>query len=135
MSNTTNYAHGEPGPSGIIANDGQPARGQALRQIERRRRFRVSCVVASMGMALLVAIWATAEYHNAGGWPTEGFGQSSGTHDVWNIWIIYPLIAWAFGTAAHAWLVYRHKPVTESEIIREMERQASVHQGTGGFTQ
>jgi hypothetical protein len=71
-----------------------------------------------------VAIWATSEYHNAGGWPTQGFSQSSGIHDVWNIWIIYPLIALVLATAGHAWFVYGRKPISESEVEREIERQA-----------
>src|SRR6266496_2181246 len=33
-------------------------------------------------------------------WLNPWVGQSSGIHDVWNIWIIYPLIAWALLTAA-----------------------------------
>ena len=27
----------------------------------------------------------------AGGWPTQGFSQSSGIPNVWNFWIIYPV--------------------------------------------
>jgi hypothetical protein len=42
-------------------------------------------------MVILVLIWALSEYHNAGGWPTRGFSQSSGIHDVWNFWIVYPI--------------------------------------------
>ena len=75
-------------------------------------------------MTLLVIIWAFTEYHDAGGWPTHGFSQSSGIPNVWNFWIIYPVGAWVFLTAAHGWLVYGNKPVSESEIKREMERQA-----------
>ena len=60
------------------------------------------------------------EYHNAGGWPTQGFSQSPNV----NFWIIYPVGAWVFLTAAHAWLVYGNKPVSESEIKREIDRQA-----------
>ena len=63
-------------------------------------------------------------YHNAGGWPTQGFSQSSGIPNVWNFWIIYPVGAWIFLTAAHAWLVYGNKLVSESEIKREIDRQA-----------
>jgi 2TM domain len=100
------------------------ARQQAIRQIERKRRFTISTATAAVGMVLLVVIWATAEYHNAGGWPTHGFSQSSGIHDVWNLWIIYPLIAWVLATAAHAWFVYGRKPISESEVKREIERQA-----------
>jgi hypothetical protein len=75
-------------------------------------------------MLFLVAIWAIAEYYNAGGWPTDGFSQSSGIHDVWNFWIIYPLGAWVFLTAAGGLTVYLRKPISESEIKHEIERQA-----------
>jgi len=100
------------------------ARQEAIRQIERKRRFKISTATGAVGMIILVAIWATSEYHNAGGWPTDGFSQSSGIHDVWNFWIIYPLIAWVLATATYGWFVYRHKPISESEVKREMERQA-----------
>jgi hypothetical protein len=43
---------------------------------------------------------------------------------VWNIWIIYPFLAYALITAGHGWLVYGRKPVSESEIKREIGRQA-----------
>jgi H+/Cl- antiporter ClcA len=100
------------------------ARQQAVRQIERRRRFKISTATSAVGMALLVVIWATSEYHNAGGWPAHGFSQSSGIHDVWNFWIIYPLIAWVLLTAGHAWFIYGRRPISESEVNREIERQA-----------
>ena len=48
-------------------------RQQAIKQIERRRRFRIEIVLSAIGMAVLVAIWATSEYHTVGGWPTQGF--------------------------------------------------------------
>jgi len=134
MSNITNYAPGEIGSSDASANSEQLAREQAIKQIERRRRFRVSFVVSGIGMALLVATWAITEYRNAGGWPTQGFSESSGLHDVWNSWIIYPFVAWVLGTAAHAWFVYLHGPVSESEVRREIQRQARVAQETGKFT-
>jgi 2TM domain len=75
-------------------------------------------------MLVLAAIWAIAEYNNAGGWPTNGFSQSSGIPNVWNYWIIYPAIVWVLATAADAWWVFGHKPISEDQITREMERQA-----------
>ena len=102
----------------------QLARQQAIRQIERKRRFWVSTIASTIGLLVIAVIWAMTEYHNAGGWPTQGFSQSSGIHDVWNIWIIYPAIAWVFITIAHAWSVFLHKPISEREIRREIERQA-----------
>ena len=110
------------------ADPGQLAREQAIKHIERKRRYWISTGVSTLGMLIVVAIWAITEYHNAGGWPTQGFSQSSGIHDVWNIWIIYPSIAWAFLTAAFGLGVYLRKPISESQIKREIERQAhSTH--------
>ena len=101
----------------------QLARQRAIRQIERQRHFHIEVVVGALGVILLVVIWATSEYHNAGGRPMQGFSQSFGIHDVWNFWIIYPLIAWGLYITARAWAVYGHKPISESEIEREMERR------------
>jgi hypothetical protein len=56
--------------------------------------------MGTVGMIVLTAIWAFSEYHNAGGWPTSGFSQSSGIPNVWNYWIIYPFIGWVLLTAA-----------------------------------
>jgi len=109
---------------GSPVTDEQLARQEAIRQIERKRRFWGSTILGTLGMLLLVAIWAITEFHNAGGWPTEGFSQSSGIPNMWNSWIIYPLLAWLFLTAAHAWSVFGRKPISEGEIRREMERQA-----------
>ena len=100
------------------------ARQQAIKQIERRRRFWISAAAGTVGMVIVGAIWAIAEYHNAGGWPTGGFSQSSGIPNVWNYWIIYPFVAWVLLTAAGGLSVYLRKPISESEIKREIERQA-----------
>jgi hypothetical protein len=77
-------------------------------------------------MAILVIIWATSEYHNAGGWPVHGFSQSSGIYEAWNLWIVYPLGAWLLFVAAYAWAVFGVKPISETEIKREIERQAGT---------
>jgi hypothetical protein len=102
----------------------QRDRQEAIRQIERRRRFWFRATAGTIGMLVLAAIWAIAEYNNAGGWPTNGFSQSSGIPNVWNYWIIYPAIVWVLATTADAWWVFGHKPVTEDQIKYEMERQA-----------
>jgi len=127
------YSRPVDGDSAVPGRSGRPdgedageklARQEAIKQIERRRRFKISTAAFAVGVIILVAIWAASEYHNAGGWPVHGFSQSSGMHDVWNFWIIYPLIAWVLATAAHAWFVYGRRPISESEVRREIERQA-----------
>jgi hypothetical protein len=122
MSNIIHDAPVNRDPDAPAGSD-QLARQQAIKQIERRRHFRINAAASAVGMIILVVIWALSEYHNAGGWPSHGFSQSSGIHDVWNFWIIYPLGAWALILAAHGWFVYGHKPISESEIEREIERQ------------
>ncbi len=122
----SNIIHDAPAArdSNAGADREQLARHQAIKQIERRRHFRIGAAASGIGMTILVVIWALSEHHNAGGWPTHGFSQSSGIHDVWNFWIIYPLGAWLLILAAHSWFVYGNKPISESEIKREMEHSA-----------
>jgi hypothetical protein len=43
-----------------------------------KRRYWIGTAVSTGGMLILAAIRAITEYHNAGGWPTQGFSQSSG---------------------------------------------------------
>jgi hypothetical protein len=78
-------------------NEGEHVRELAVEQIERKRRLHVRAFGAGAVAVVLVIIWAVAEYHNAGGWPTNGFSQSSGIHHEWNSWIIDPVIALALG--------------------------------------
>lgn len=108
------------------ATSDEVARRQAIKQIERRRHFHVEFVISAIGMGILVLIWALSEYHNAGGWPTGGFSQSSGIHDVWNYWIVYPIGAWVLIMAGRVWSVYGRKSISETAIKQEMERQAGA---------
>jgi hypothetical protein len=39
---------------------------------------------------------------------------------VWNIWIIYPFLAYALMTAGHGWLVYGRQPISGSGTEREI---------------
>lgn len=123
MSHVIHDSPTDHGPD-TPADGDQLARQQAIRQIERRRRFWISTTWSGIAMLIVVAIWAISEYHNAGGWPVDGFSQSSGIHEVWNFWIVYPLGAWLLIVAAHAWAVFGNKPISESQIKREIERQA-----------
>ncbi len=119
-------SHDTPADSGsnAPAASEQLARQEAIKQIERRRRFWVRATMFTVLMVIVVFIWAMTEYHNAGGWPTQGFSDSSGIPNVWNDWIIYPAIVWVVATAADALLVFRNRPISETEIKREIDRQA-----------
>jgi len=100
----------------------QSVRDLAIKQLERKRRFLAHAVGTAVATVILVAIWATTEYINAGGWPSHGFSQSSSIPHVWNIWIIYPVIGLALILAINAWRTYYQKPISEQEIRREINR-------------
>ena len=108
------------------ATSEQLAREQAIKQIGRRRRFWFWATMGTLVMILMTVGWAFSQYHSAGGWPTHGFTESSWPPipNVWNGWIIWPAMVWVLATAGYAWLVFGHKPVSESQIKREMQRQA-----------
>jgi 2TM domain len=111
----------------VVPDDEAQIRELAVKQIERKRRFYLRAFTAGAVAVFLVIIWAIAEYNNASGWPTNGFSQTSGIHDTWNSWIVYPIVAIALGVAIDAWNTYRRKPITESEIRREMNRLSGTH--------
>ena len=123
MADLLKVPHEESDPGAATSSEDQKARETAIRQIERRRRFHVELVLSTLAMLLLILVWAVSEYHNAGGWPTQGFSQSSGIHDVWNYWIVYPVGAILVVLSGRAWLLYGRRPISESEIDREMQRQ------------
>jgi len=119
-------------PPSVVAlsappDDEQAVRELALKQIERKRRFLMHAVAYAALTIMLVVIWAISEYHNAGGWPTSGFSQSSSIPHEWNVWIIYPVLSLGLILAIDAWNTFKRKPITESEIRREMDRITSAH--------
>jgi len=104
----------------------QFARQQAIRQIQRRRRFWTRATIGTLVMMIVTVSWAFSQYHNAGGWPTHGFTQSSWPYipNVWNGWIIWPAMVWVLWIAADAWWTFGRKPISERQIQREIDRQA-----------
>lgn len=112
-----------PAQQGAPANGDESIRQRAIKRIQHRRRFQFDILVSAIVMLIVAAIWAIVEYNNAGGWPTDGFSQSSGIHDVWNMWILYPFIGWVAFLALRSWAYFGGRSITESDIQREIERQ------------
>jgi 2TM domain len=107
---------------GAPSNDDRQLRELAVRQLERKRRFRMHAISYAAACGVLIVIWAITEYNNAGGWPTSGFSQSSSIPHEWNIWIIYPVLGLGLIFGIDAWNTFGRKPITEREIRREMDR-------------
>ena len=77
-------------------------RAQALETLQARRDF-VSHVVAYTVVNLaLIGIWAV-----------------TGAGYFWPIWLI---LGWGIGLVLHAWTVFGQRPITESDIERELHR-------------
>jgi hypothetical protein len=111
----------------VVASTATPegqaqVRELAIKQIERKRRFRAHAFFYGAVSLLLIVIWAITEYHNAGGWPSSGFSQSSSIPHKWNIWIIYPLLGIGLIVSLEAWRTYGEKPISEHEIEREIDQ-------------
>jgi fatty acid desaturase len=81
-------------------SDTAARREEAVHRIQEKRRFRQSLVVYLAVNALLVVVWAMG----GGGY----------------FWPIWPIAGWGLAVAIHAWNVYGARPVTESDIRREM---------------
>ncbi len=77
-------------------------RSAAIARLSDKRDFRNHAFVYCAVNTLLVVIWA-----------------ASGAGYFWPIWAIG---GWGIGLAAHAWNVYGERPISESEIIEEMNR-------------
>jgi hypothetical protein len=116
-------------PSVVVSppSEDEVVRKLAVEQIERKRRFHTRAFGAGAVAVLLVIIWAVTEYHNAGGWPTNGFSQSSSIYHTWNSWIIYPIIGLSFFVVIDWLQTYRRRPITEDQIRREMDRLRGAH--------
>jgi hypothetical protein len=108
--------------SSVPERDDAEVRELAVKQIERKRRFQMRAFGAAVLAVFLVVVWAVSEYNNAGGWPTNGFSNSSSIPHVWNDWIVYPLIGIGLCVAIDSWNTFRRKPISESDIRREMDR-------------
>ena len=108
--------HDGPGDGGlgVVVTSEQFARWQAIRQIGRRRRFRFQATMGLLGVP------------QRGGWPGHGFSRSSWppVPNVWDDWMIWAATVRVLATAGYAWFVSEHERGLESEIKREMEREA-----------
>jgi 2TM domain-containing protein len=92
----------------------------AVERVRRRRNLRLHVVATVVASVFVTLVWATTEYHNAGGWPT-GFRTGRMNRD-WDPWVMYPLLAGLVALAVHAWAVYGRTPTSEREVQRELER-------------
>ena len=84
----------------------------AIKRIRAKRGFERHAMIYVAVNLLLIAIWALTE-------PGHAYRRHEPETDFWPIW---PILGWGFGLAVHYWTVFRHKPISDDEIRREMEK-------------
>jgi hypothetical protein len=79
---------------------------EAEDEVRKRRDFTAHAITYVLVNAALVAIWAI-----------------TGAGYFWPAWV---LLGWGVGLALNAWDVFFRRPITESEIEREVARVQGV---------
>ena len=85
-------------------------RAEALARLKKRRDFQGHVLVYLLVNAAVWAIWATT----GSGYP-------------WPAWLTG---TWAIGLITNFWEVYVRKPITDTDVQREVDRLHHEHQST-----
>jgi hypothetical protein len=110
-----------------MVEDGPPAEDRALRematrQAERMRGLKLHLGAFALGVVALGLIWMLTEYFQDSTWPSRFADADDGDPATWNPWFFYAVAVWAVIVAIHALRTLGHRPPTEDEIQREIER-------------
>jgi len=85
-------------------SDQDERRREAIERVKAKRAFGLHLALYIAVNLLLIVVWAL-----------------TGAGYFWPVW---PLLGWGIGLAAHYWITYLQKPITEDDIRREMDRGA-----------
>jgi hypothetical protein len=99
-----------------------PVRELAIQQIKRKRAFQRLAVAFAAASVFLIVIWAVGEYNNAGGWPSDGFSPEFRDPACLEHLDHLPPLGMGLVLAIDAWFTFRHRPISEREIPREIDR-------------
>jgi len=88
-------------------SESRSEREQALQRLKKQRDFQSHLVAFLVVNAALWGVW----FATSGGYP-------------WPAWFTG---TWAIGLALNAWEVYFRRPITESDVERELRRLRSAH--------
>jgi len=123
MLETPVGTNGRTTPPAPAARDGETLREQAVAHLERVRKLKFDAALFAVGILVVGGVWALTEYQNSGGWPARL--SEHGNPGDWNPWIAYVVLVWGFLVVLDALKMYRHRPLKEGEIEREVERLAA----------
>jgi hypothetical protein len=95
----------------IVATSEEGRREQALQRLKKRRDFHTHLFVYLTFNAVVWSIWTIIAVSSHSWYP-------------WPLWIT---LGWGLGVVFNAWDVYFRRPITESEIRREIDRLGHQH--------
>jgi fatty acid desaturase len=88
-------------------------RAQATQRLQAKRRFQRHALIYAVVIGLLVVIWALTNFGNY-------------------FWPIWPALLWGIALAIHAWTVFGQRPITDTDIDKELGRNHRPDQPAGG---
>jgi len=103
-------------------SDEDAVRRLATRQVERKRSLKLHLLTFVVGVVALGLVWMLTEYFQDNRWPSRFADSDDGDPGTWNPWFFTAVGVWAIVLCVHAVKTYGHRPPTESEIQREMDR-------------
>lgn len=116
----TNGVRAEPVESVALRPD-DDLRALARDRIERVRSFKLHAAIFAVALPVLTVVWTLTEYLEDNTWPSR-LAADDGDPGNWDPWIIWVFLVWGTILAVHALRTYFHRPATEAEIEREIER-------------
>lgn len=98
-------------PDDVLATTDEGLREQALQRVKKRRDLHTHAFAYVVINALVWGVWVI-------------IGATSGSWFPWPLWVT---LGWGIGLVFNAWDVYGRRPITETDVHREMERLRHQH--------
>jgi 2TM domain len=104
-----------------VTDDDRALRELAVKQVERVRSFRLHAVAFLFGTLVLGTVWVLTEYFEEHTWP-DRFADSNDVAGTWSPWFFWAVGIWALVLGIDAFRTYAHRPPSEAEIQKELDR-------------
>ena len=103
------------------ARDDRALRELAIKQLDRVRTFKLHAIAYAVGFFVLGGVWVLTEYFEEHSWP-ERFASAPDVAGTWDPWFFWAAGIWFFVLGVHAFKTFAHRPPSEAEIERELDR-------------
>jgi hypothetical protein len=102
-------------------DDERALRELAVKQVERVRSFKLHVIAFLFGTLVLGTVWVLTEYFDERTWP-DRFADSNDVAGTWSPWFFWAVGIWALILGIDAFRTYAHRPPSEAEIRKEIDR-------------